>query len=211
MRVGSLIPSPVLVHVMVLDFQKKVVLPENVRVGVRHPPGVLVLIRQQRLRNVPAQARRQRDEPFRVLRQQVQIDARLVIEPLEVPRRDQLDEVPIPLLVLAQQNHVVVPVRIRPRLVPLLRNVHLAADHRMHARRLGRVIELDRAEQVPVIGHGHGRHLLLERGLHELVDIASPIQQGVVGMAMQVDKRHGRIGSSQAAGHTAILTGGRCR
>jgi hypothetical protein len=136
------------------------------------------------------------DEPFRVLRQQVQIDARLVIEPLQVPRRDQLDEVAIPLLVLAQQHHVVVAVRIRARLVPLLRNVHLAPDHRMHSRRLGRVIELDRAEQVPVIGHGHRRHLLLDHGLHELVDIAGAIQQGIVGMAMQVDKRHGRVGSS---------------
>ena len=83
---------------------------------------------------------RQPDEPFRVLRQQVQIDARLVVEPIEVPRRNQFDEVPVPILVLAQQNHVVVPVRIRPRLVPLLRNVHLAPDHRVHSRRLGRVI-----------------------------------------------------------------------
>ena len=79
-------------------------------------------------------------------------------------------------------------------LVALLRNVDFAADHRMHAVALGGVVELDRAEQVAVIGHGDGRHLLLDRGLHELVDVAGPIEQRIIGVAMQVDERIFRHG-----------------
>jgi len=72
-----------------------------------------------------------------------------------------------------------------------------------------RVIELDRAEQVPLIGHGHRRHLPLDVVFMSWVDIAGAIQKGMSGMAMQVNKRHDRVGPSQTAGHTAILTGGR--
>ena len=55
--------------------------------------------------------------------------------------------------------------------------------------RLGGVVELDRAEQVAVIGHGDGGHLLLDHDLHQLVDIAGAVEQRVIGMAMQVDER----------------------
>jgi hypothetical protein len=85
---------------------------------------------------------------------------------------------------------MVIAVGIGARLVSLLRNVDFTADHRMHARGPGSVIELDRAEQVAVIGHGHGRHLLLDRDLHQLVDLAGPVEQGVIRVAMQMDERH---------------------
>src|SRR5262249_19232638 len=67
---------------------------------------------------------------------------------------------------------------------------HLAPDDRMYARALRRVIKLDRAEEVAVIGHGDRRHLLLDRDLHQLVDIAGSVEQRVVGVAVQVDEGH---------------------
>jgi len=42
-----------------------------------------------------------------MLRQQVQIDARLVVEPSRVPVETVLMRFRLPILVLAQQNHVV--------------------------------------------------------------------------------------------------------
>ena len=69
----------------------------------------------------------------------------------------------------------------------LLRDVHLAADHGMDALRFGGVVELDRAEQVAVIGHGHGGHLLLD-DRHQLGDFAGAIEQRVIGVAMQVNE-----------------------
>ena len=131
--------------------------------------------------------------PLECCGQQVVIDARLVVEAFQVRGGDQLDEVAIAFLVFAEQHQVVVAVGIAARLVALLRNVHLAADHRMDALRLGGVVELHRAEEIAVIGHGHRGHLLLDHDLHQLVDIAGAVEQRIVGMAMQMDEGHSEI------------------
>ena len=109
-----------------------------------------------------AQAGGHADEPFGVLVEQVHVDARLVIEAVEIGGGDQVDEVAIALLVFAQQHQVVVAVGVGAGLVALLRDVDFAADDGVDAVRLGGVIELHRAEEVAVIGHGHGRHFLLD-------------------------------------------------
>ena len=98
-----------------------------------------------------------------MLRQQLLVDPRLVIEPVEVAGRDQPDQVPVAFLVFAEQHQVVVALRIGPVSVTLSGDVHLAADDGLDALRRGRVIELDRAEQVAVVGHG-------DRGLFLLGD-----------------------------------------
>ena len=85
---------------------------------------------------------------------------------------------------------MVVAVGVGAGLVALLRNVDFAADDGVDAVSLGGVIELHRAEEVPVIGHGHGRHFLLDHELHQLVDLASAIEQRIVRVAMQVDEGH---------------------
>ena len=108
--------------------------------------------------------RRQADSaisPLECCGQKVPVDPGLVVEALEIAGRDQLDEVAVALLVLAQQDQVVVAVRVGADRVPLLRDVDLAADDGMDALVLGGVVELNRAEQVAVVGHGHGRHALL--------------------------------------------------
>ena len=104
-------------------------------------------------------------------------------------RWHQLDQVAITFLVFAQQNEVVIAVRIAFVLVALLRDVHLAADHRMDAVQFGLVVELNSAEKIAVIRHGHGGHFLLLRNLHELRNFTRPIEQGVIGMAMKMNER----------------------
>ena len=81
-------------------------------------------------------------------------------------------------------------------LMALLRDVDLAADHRMDAVLLGLVVELDRAEEVAVVGHGDGGHLLLGHDVHQLRDLAGSIEQRVVGVAMKMNERgrHGQRG-----------------
>jgi hypothetical protein len=119
-----------------------------------------------------------------MLRQQIGVDARLIVEPFQIRSRNQLDQVLVPLLVFAEQHQVVVPVRGGALLVPLLRYIHLAPNHRMDAVRLRRVIKLHRSEQVAVVGHRHRRHLLFDHDLHQLVDIARAVKQRIIGMAM---------------------------
>jgi hypothetical protein len=50
-------------------------------------------------------------------------------------------------------------------------------------------MELHRAEKIAVIGHGHSRHLLFDRDLHQLIDIAGPIEQGVIDMTVEIDEK----------------------
>ncbi len=189
---------------MVLDFEKVIALPEDIGIGEGQPLGFVVLVGKDRLRDVAFQARRKRDQPLGMLRQQVQIDARLVVEPVQVGGRNQLDEVAVALLVFAQQHQVVVGA-VGARLVPLARDIHLAADDGMHAGLPGGVIEFHRAEEVAVIGHGHRRHLLLDGELHQLIDIARPIQQRIVGVAMQVDEGHLSFSAPLTQAHARLL------
>jgi hypothetical protein len=67
-------------------------------------------------------------------------------------------------------------------------NVEFAADDGVDAFGFGGIEELDTAEQVAVIGHGNGGHLLLGDDVHELLDFASAVEQRVVCMAVEVNE-----------------------
>ncbi len=136
----------VLIQAMILNFQKEIALAENILIRVRQAAGFVVAIGHQRFVDVAAQAGRERDDPSGMLRQQIFIDARLVIEALQKASGNQLNQVAIALLVFAEQHQMVVAIRIRARLVALLRDVNLAADDRMHALGLGGFVKLHRAE-----------------------------------------------------------------
>ena len=41
-----------------------------------------------------------------------------------------------------------------------------------------------------VIGHGDSRHFQFGRDLHELIDFARPIEQGIIRVAVQMDEGH---------------------
>ena len=75
-------------------------------------------------------------------------------------------------------------------LVALLRDVHFAANDRVDSLGVGGVVELHGAEEIAVVGHGDGGHLLLDHDLHQLVDIAGSIEEGVIRVAMQMDEGH---------------------
>ena len=138
-------------------------------------------------------------------RQQILVDARLVVEAIQIPRRHQLNQVPVAFFVLAQQQQVIVVVTLATRLLPLRRHVHLAADDGMDAVIVGLVVKLHRAKQIAVVGHGQRRHLLLGHQLYHLADFARPVQQGIVGVAMQMNEWR--------CGHALSLVGelrGRC-
>ena len=51
-----------------------------------------------------------------------------------------------------------------------------------------RIHEMHRAENVAVIGHGHGGHAEFLHALAELFDVTSAIEQGIVGVQMQVNE-----------------------
>src|SRR5215472_2862267 len=87
-----------------------------------------------------------------------------------------------------------------------LAHVEFAADDRLHARVLGCVDKMHGAENVAVIGHGHGRHAEFFHALDEFLDVASSVKHRIVGVEMQVyELRHGSA-SSPVLTFCSVLT-----
>ena len=121
------------------------------------PPGVGSLL-ENRLGHETGHAGRQPDEALPVFRKQLQIDARgASARPFDPASTHQPDEVSVPLLASGEQKKVVSAsgggVAARS-----LDDVDLAADDRLQPSRRAGAMELDGAEHVAVVGHGHRGH-----------------------------------------------------
>src|ERR687887_394440 len=81
--------------------------------------------------------------------EQLPVDARLVVVPLEVGGRGELDQVAVAGVVGGEQREVRVPLRLRAAVVG---NVDLAAEQRLDAVLLGLAVKLDRASHGAVVG-----------------------------------------------------------
>ncbi len=68
------------------------------------------------------------------------------------------------------------------------RDVELAAEDRLDAGLLGRVVEVDRAEEVAVIRERDGRELQLLGLVDQLLELGGTVEQAVLGMNVQVDE-----------------------
>ena len=78
--------------------------------------------------------------------------------------------------------------------VVLLADVKLAADDGFDPVLVSGIDEVDSAEDVAVIGHGHSRHAEFLDALTEFFYVAGAIEQGVVGVEVEVDELgHGRF------------------
>ena len=103
-------------------------------------------------RHLSARTPRQEDETLAVLLQEVAVDTGLVVVPLEVRLRDELDEVAVPSLVLREGGQVVPLLVVRRAVEPApQRHVQLAADDRLDARRRRRLVEIDCPVQPAVV------------------------------------------------------------
>ena len=122
--------------------------------------GFLGAAVEQMLRNERGQAARKADQPAGVLGKGLEIGPWLVIEALQVGVGDELKQVLIAREVPREQAQVedglslVGPaLALEPR---ALDQVELAADDRLDPLGLGRVVELDRAEKIAVVGQRRG-------------------------------------------------------
>ena len=121
---------------VVLELEKVVVGPEDLRVLAGDRLGAVEVAAQESLGQLAPEAGGETDESLGVLGEQLAVDARLVVVALEVRCAHQLDEVAIAGVVARQQDEVVgiavgaaLTVVARPR-----RHVHLAAEHRIDLR-----------------------------------------------------------------------------
>ena len=64
-------------------------------------------------------------------------------------------------------------------------------------------VEVDRPEQVAVVGNGHGRHLHLPGGVKQVLEPDGPVQQAVLGVQMEMDE----FGVGHDYSHSIVLGG----
>ena len=193
---------------VILDLEEEVVRAEDVFVLQRGVFGLGVVAAGERLRNLAFQARRENDQPFAMLAQQLLVDPRLVIKALGVSSRDELDEVLVARVVRREDDEVIVRAGVGLAILDAglvearaVGDVHLAADDRLHLLLLHGVVELDRAEHVAVVGDGAGRHAQLGDALRQLFGPAGTVEEGVFGVEVEVSERHQRAAGSLAARH----------
>ena len=105
-------------------------------------------------------------------------------------------------MVFGQKGEVVAPLVTGDVLFFLHRSrreVDFAAEDRLDPRTLAGLEEVDGAEEVAVICHGHSGHFQLYRTGDEILDPDSAIEQRILGVLVEVDEGIG-VGSGHGQG-----------
>ena len=173
----------------VLDLQVDGLAPEDVDEARHLRLGLGSLPVLERLGDPAREAAGESDDPLPVRREQVPVDARLVVVALEEAGRGELDQVRVALVGLGQQRQVRVALPLRQ---PVVGDVDLAAEQRLDALLARLAVELDRAGEAPVVRERHRRHLQLGRPSGQLGDPAGPVEDRVLRVDVEVDE--GRAG-----------------
>ena len=148
--------------------------------------GPLVVAPQEEPGHRPRQTGREGDEPLRVLPQQVHIHPRLDVKALQKGLGDQVAQIPVAHLVLAQEHQVASR---RVQLVDLVKagaggHVDLAPDDGLDPRRLAGLVEVDHAVHHAVVGDGHRALPQVLHPLHQPPDAARAVQKAILRMDM---------------------------
>ena len=179
---------------VVLHLQVEAVRAEQLPVVQRPRPRLGVLPVEDCRGDVPGEAGAQGDQPVVVARQRLVVDAGLVVEALGVPQGAEGDEVLVAGEVAGKEHQVMAPgALLRPGLVQAgpRRLVDLGPDDGRDALLAALLVEGKGAEHVAVIGQGEGGHAEALRLGHERVDGGGAVEEGEIGMAMQMrERRH---------------------
>ena len=194
-----------LVDALVLHLEEEVARAEDVAIGRRRLERLARLIGPKPGRHLALQAAAQADQPLRVRGEQLLVDARLVVEPVRVARRDELDEVVKALVRLREQHEMVGRLARRARSIGAAagRDVDLAAEDRLDAALPRLVVERHGREHVAVLGDRHGRHLQLGGPIEQLADPARAVEQRELRVQVQVDE----LGTCPPTSHSIVAGG----
>ena len=118
--------------------------------------------------------------------------ARLNIEALGKAGGDEIAEVAVARLILAQEDQVRIVVVNAVLLIAHVarRDIDLAADDRLYARGLAGTVEIDSTVHYAVIGDRDGVLPQLLYTLRQLFDAAGAVEQGILAMHMKMNERH---------------------
>ena len=175
------------------DLKEEIPLAHDVLIKQSAFGGLVLLALQDKLRDLPRQARGRGDEAPGVAGQEVVVDARLIVKPVGVGDGDDLHQVVIPLLRLGEEEQVVVLAFLFSGAVAVRVNVGLAPQDGLHALGAAVLVELHNAVHDPVIGHGHRlvARLLLAPARHlfgQVLGADGAVQQAVLRVDVQMNK-----------------------
>ena len=177
---------------VVLQFQVEILRPQRLLEPVDRLAGLRQLPFEDRFRDFACQAAGQGDQPLLVRRQQFFVDSGLVIVTFEMRRRGEAYEVLVAGFILGQQHEVMVRVAAARAALFLQaaarRHVNLAADDRRDALLPRGLIKINGAVEHAVVGDGDGGEFQRVSLVHQPVEPARSIEQGILGVEVQMDK-----------------------
>ncbi len=154
-------------------------------------PRVLALV-EDALREHPAHAAGEADQALLVLLDEVEGDARRELaRGLDMAAGDDADEVPVAGLAGGEEDQVVhglVAAGAALGVTGAARHVDLAAEDGLDALLLARLVELDGAEHVAVVGERHRSHAERLRPGDEVLDLERTVEQRVLRMDVEMDE-----------------------
>ncbi len=177
---------------VILHLDEEILLAQEVRVSPRRFERLARLPRQQPLADFAAVAAAHHDQPVLVLLEQLHVNPRAVIEAVEERAGSELHQVAVAAHIRREQRQVIVCLLAAGGgllvLAAARRDVRLVADDRLHSRAGHRLVELDRAVEIPVVGQRAGLHLLRLRQLRERSRRAGAVEQAEVAVNVEVNE-----------------------
>ena len=179
------------VDAVVHEFQVHVVVPQDVAIAVDGVRRLFQVAVEDVSVDLALEAAGEADQPLGVLGQKFLVDARAVIKTLQERLAQEAGEILVAGVIARQQGQVMrrradalaAAVEARGR-----RHVGLAAQNRLDAARLRRLVEFHGAKHVAVVGDGHGRHAQLLGAVEKLVDAVRPVQQAEFGVQVKMNE-----------------------
>ena len=124
-----------------------------------------------------------------MLREQFVVHARLVIKTVEKTGGNELNQVAVTLVVLAQKDEMIRALGCRATIFVIVRrDVDFAADDRLHAVRCRLVVEIRGGEKIAVIRHRDGGHSAARGFGGQLADFAGAVEKRVVRVKVQMNE-----------------------
>ena len=187
-------------NAVILDLEIEAPGPENRGQPFGERARLLPFVGAKKPRNASLEAAAHADQPARAGGEQIEIDARTIVEALDVRDGRELDEVAVPLLVHDEEREMIVaklPRRAALFLDGPLGDIRLHADDRLDAGLPRRLEKRNRAEQVPVVGERDGAHTHPLGGLDEILDPDRAVEKAVLRVVVKMYETRGR--------HAAVL------
>src|ERR671912_1363747 len=163
---------------------------EDLRVLEQEPSCLIGTPLQYPGRHLCRKTAGEADDPTPILPQHLHVDPRLVVEALQKPAGGELHEVPVALCGPGDEREVVV--RRAAPLIPVGRDVDLAAHQGLYASVFGLLVELDRAVHYTVVRERKPWHPLVPRKRDEVPYTARPVEHRILRVTVQVRKSAAR-------------------